>query len=542
VEASALQPLLDKPNTVPIDRWLTIGTVDRAQWQPLFGARWQQRAGRIVVDGLGSGFGGRSLLLSKAQPPELPYEVAVSVRMDDEAGAAGLVFHSDGGDKHYGFYPSNGKLRLSRFEGPDVFTWQVLHEQPSEAYVPGDWNRLKVRVEKEKLRCYVNDELVFESADRGFTSGQVGLAKFRTTGAEFRRFAVGKEFASERPDAEALARLDAQIANLPPLAELDETQVRKLADSGAAPAVLLSKADELEEKARELKLLAADVRLAAVLADFEKLAGSEVEKIDLLRTALTIARLDDEDLEVEAYARHVDRMAEDIRKKLPKDADEAARLAALVEYLFKDNGFHGSRTDYYHRANSYLSRVLDDREGLPITLSVLFIELGSRLDLAIEGVGLPSHFVVRHVPAQGEPQLLDVFEGAAPLSRKDAEKKVLEMTGEPPLESHFAAVSPRQILQRMVGNLLATAQNPRTGPDREALIRYTSAVLVLDPSAVRDRGLRAVCRWETGRRDAAVADLQVILDAKPAGIDLGELRRMQEHFRTENPATLLQRN
>ena len=82
---------------------------------------------------------------------------------------------------------------------------------------------------------------------------------------------------------------------------------------------------------------------------------------------------------------------------------------------------------------------------------------------------------------------------------------------------------------------IANAQNPKAGPDREALIRYESAMLALDPTLVRDRGLRAVCRWETGRNAAAVADLQIIIDAKPEGLDLDELRKMQDHFRTAKP-------
>ena len=81
----------------------------------------------------------------------------LKVKYAPEDGAAGIAFCADGGDKHYGFYPTNGKLRLSRFEGPDVFSWQVLVEKPSEHYKPGDWNRLKVRVEKDKLQCFVND-------------------------------------------------------------------------------------------------------------------------------------------------------------------------------------------------------------------------------------------------------------------------------------------------------------------------------------------------------------------------------------------------
>jgi len=531
VAASDLKTLRDKPNPVPIDRWLTIGGIDRTQWEPLFGARWQQRAGRLLVDGLGAGFGGRSLLLSKSDPPAVPFELAVQVKLDDETGAAGLVFQADGGDKHYGFYPSNGKLRLSRFEGPDVFSWQVLAEKPSEHYRPGEWNRLKVRVEAGKLRCFVNDELVIEAAESTFKKGRVGLAKFRNTGAEFRHFAVGKELADDRTPADLRKRLAAEIDKLPPLAQVQTAPLATFAIE-PAQAALLAKAEELEARAAELKRLAADVRTAAVCAELENVAGPGAAKVDLLRAALTIAKLGGDDLDVEAYVAYVDRMAAEIKQKLGGKTAEADRLAALNEYLFRDNGFHGSRTDYYHRANSFLSRVIDDREGLPITLSVLYIELGSRLGLTIEGVGLPAHFVVRHVPKEGKPQLIDVFEGGLPLSREEAEKKIQTLIGEPAIPEYFEAVTPQRILTRILGNLIGNAQNPKTGPDREALIRYESAVLTIEPELIRDRGMRAVCRWETGRTAAAVGDLQVLIDAQPPGVDLAELRQMQEHFRT----------
>jgi regulator of sirC expression with transglutaminase-like and TPR domain len=537
VAAGDLESLRQRPNPVPYDRWLTIGAIDRSQWEPLFGARWQQRSGRILVDAPGSGFGGRSLLLSKHEPPPVPFELAVSVKLDDESGAAGLIFHSDGGSRHYGFYPSNGRLRLTRFEGPDVFSWHVLAEKPSDAYHPGEWNRLKVRIEKDRLRCSVNDELVFESADTELIRGRCGLAKFRDTRAEFRQFAAQPQIASQKVDEARHAALLEKIDKLPPLAEAAEAAVRGLAtdEPSQASAALLQRAQELAARAAELERLAADVRTAANVDELRRLAGPEAVKIDLLRSALTIARLDEQELDIEAYVQQVDSMAGDIRAKLPAEPTETQKIATLNEYLFQENGFHGSRTDYYHRANSFLSRVIDDREGLPITLSVLYMELASRLDLKMEGVGLPAHFVVRHLPAAGEPQLIDVFEQAAPLSHAAAEKKVLAMTGELPREEHFAAVSPRKILQRILLNLIANAQNPKTGPDREALIRYESAMLVLDPTSARDRGLLAICRFETGRTAAAVADLQAVIDARPEGLDVDELKRMQEYFRTSKP-------
>ena len=104
-----LKPLLDRPNPVPIDKWQTIGAIDSRRWKTLFGGNWQQRGGRILVDGRGSGFAGRVLCLWQQAIPKVPFEVGVKLALDDEAGAAGLVFHADGGNRHYGFYPSGGK-------------------------------------------------------------------------------------------------------------------------------------------------------------------------------------------------------------------------------------------------------------------------------------------------------------------------------------------------------------------------------------------------------------------------------------------------
>src|SRR5205085_9152402 len=104
----------------------------------------------------------------------------------------------------------------------------------------------------------------------------------------------------------------------------------------------------------------------------------------------------------------------------PQDADEAAKLTALNKYLFTERGFHGSRSDYYNRANSYLNEVIDDREGLPITLSVLYMEIARRLGVKVVGIGLPGHFIVQHLPAKGERQLIDVYGGGKALTREQA--------------------------------------------------------------------------------------------------------------------------
>lgn len=537
MEVNALKSLLDHPNSIPMTRWLTIGALDPREWNPLFGSRWQQRAGRIHVVGAGQGFGGRSLCLSRQAAPELPFELAVKVKLDQESGAAGLVFHADGNDRHYGFYPSGGKMRLSRFSGPDVFSWQVLAERPSEHYRPGEWNRLKVRLEKGRIKCYVNDELVIESDDDAFTSGHVGLAKFRETEAEFKQFRVAASIPDERVAADVAARFERLIADLPALERWGGEGLKEFVDEPAASlAVLRGRAAQMEQRAVELRRMADGVHVGRVVERLRKLLDDEARRpagdLDLLRAALLIAQLDDEELDIDDYVRQVDRMAEEIRKLLPADADEAARIAALNKYLFVDNGFHGSRTDYYHRANSYLNRVIDDREGIPITLAILYIELARRLDVAILGVGLPGHFVVKHVSKAGEEQLIDVFEGGVKMSRAEAAAKVRSVADVELRDEHLHPVTGVQVIQRSLRNLLSLAQESK---DREAMLRYLEALVTVDPDSAQDRGLRAVVKFETGRRDAAVAELDWFFDRRPEGLDLDRIREMQDYFRNNRP-------
>ena len=108
------------------------------------------------------------LCLNQTKFPKLPFEIEVEVQLEDESGAAGLVFNSDGKDKHYGFYPTNGSLRLTRFDGPNVFSWTILDTVQSQAYLPSEWNRIRVRLEENgRMVCSVNEEVVIDMIDHG---------------------------------------------------------------------------------------------------------------------------------------------------------------------------------------------------------------------------------------------------------------------------------------------------------------------------------------------------------------------------------------
>ncbi|HLW67620.1 MAG TPA: transglutaminase family protein [Gemmataceae bacterium] len=527
IPINALKPLLQKPNPIVMEKWLTIGALDADEWTPLFGAHWRQRAGRIQVDGLGKGFGGRSLCLSHKAVPEVPFEIAVTVKLGDESGAAGLVFHSDGNEKHYGFYPSNGEMRLSRFDGPDVYSWKVMVQKPSEFYRPGEWNTLKVRIEKDKFLCYVNGHLAIEASDDTYAKGQVGLAKFRETVADFKNFQVGNSIRPEITN-EAANLLEKAIEGLSPAKPLPGALERSLlAQATPSLAMLRDRARQLEKQAAHLRELALDVHQKRVRSELVTCLNGDDSKVDLVQAALLVAWLDNDELDINGYREEFDRMARKLVQTAGKEADVAKKLTTLNRFFFEDRGFHGSRIEYYNRSNSYLNEVIDDREGLPITLSVLYIELGRRAGLKLEGVGLPGHFIVRHIPAKGEPQLIDVYEGGKVLSLEAAKRKVADITGGEWKDEYLKPVAKRAIVVRVLHNLLNLT---REGPDLENALRYLDAIIDIQPEAGGERMMRAAANIHFGKRALAREDVNWLTEHHPADVPPEQLRRLQKYL------------
>ena len=525
VPINRLKPLVEKPNPVPIERWLAIGAPDPKQWAPLFGGRWRQKAGRLIVEGPGQGFGGRTLCLSQQDVPESPYELTVRVRLDDEAGAAGLVFASDGGHRHFGFYPSAGKLRLTQFDGPDVTSWQVLEERPSPDYLPGDWNTLRVRVDRDRVICYVNDHVVIESTRAQPNPGRAGLAKFRDTRAEFKDFQLAKEIQKPQIDEALAGRIEKMVADLPATGGIDPQTIDRLSGDGErAIAALRNRARQLDRQAAKARQVAAAVHERRVLDELGQELTKEEVHIDLLHCALLIARLDNEELEVAAYRSQFDRMSDELKSRLPAETDEAAKLVALDDFLFTHNGFHGSRGDYYNRRNSYINDVLDDREGLPITLSLVYTELARRLGLNVMGIGLPGHFVVAWQPEEGESQLIDVFDRGRRLSREQAQARVLGATGQPLDDEQLKPVAKRAWLVRILRNLQSLAGRHR---DLAALLRYLDAILTITPDSADDRMYRAFYRYQNGQGQMALDDIDWLLTHEPPGIDLERVAQLR---------------
>ncbi|MEY2409403.1 MAG: serine protease Do [Verrucomicrobiota bacterium] len=521
-----LKALITRPNPIPMNRWLTLGALNPRDWTPLFGARWSQKAGRIVVDNPGTGFGGRSLCLATKLPPARPFEIAASVRLGDEGGAAGIVFGADGQDRHFAFYPSAGQMRLTRFDGPNVFAWHILKETPCASYKPGEWNHLRVRVDSQKIHCYVNGESVCEIDADEFPGAQVGLAKFRDTHAEFRNFQVGTNLEAAIPVLSAVpealrARVEKLTAN--PDAELIEA-LQPFASAGRI--LLAERARLLERDAATLRELSARVHCRAVQQDLVSALALPENQIDLAYAALLVAKLDNPDLDPGPARAQLKEMGREISAQLPPGSDGIAKLEALRKYLFIDNGFHGSRSDFYHRANSYLDQVLDDREGLPITLSVVFMELAREIGLQqVVGLPLPGHFMVKYIPTQGTEQIIDVFDGGKTVTLSAAQEAVLAATGEGFRESQLKPATKREIIVRMLHNLQGIAEHDGNSRD---VLRYLDVLVALSIDSAADRLLRARMRIQNRDIPGAREDLKWILDHQPDGVDLERVLQLYE--------------
>ena len=180
----------------------------------------------------------------------------------------------------------------------------------------------------------------------------------------------------------------------------------------------------------------------------------------------------------------------DVGAQLDRLDELAARcphptLDGLRELLFEDMGFAGDMADYGDPRNSFLDQVLDRRRGIPISLSVLMIEIGRRVGVPLEGVGLPGHFLVRHRGQEGSsPLLIDAFHGGRTLDADQCAALFAKLFGaEATMDpSMLDRVGPRAILARMLANLKRSYLDRRDPAGLVWAGRLRAAIPGVDPN------------------------------------------------------------
>ena len=223
---------------------------------------------------------------------------------------------------------------------------------------------------------------------------------------------------------------------------------------------------------------------------FRKVTSSEEDEINLLEAALLIAKeIEYPNLDISKYSNKINLMADEIKGRTMGNTDAFFLVSEINKYLFSEEGFRGNKDDYYDPRNSFLNDVLDRKTGIPIALSVMYMEIGARVGLPLSGIGFPGHFIIK-CSAQSEI-LVDPFNKGGILSETDCQQMLNQMyAGGVKLKGDFLeSVTKKQILTRMLQNLKSIYINSK---DFVKALSVVDMLLIIGPdntSELRDRGL-----------------------------------------------------
>src|SRR3954465_9952241 len=253
----------------------------------------------------------------------------------------------------------------------------------------------------------------------------------------------------------------------------------------------------------------------------------------LAPAALAIAGVEYPTLDCAPYLQRREGMGEAAEGRMQRHhgAGQHVLIATLNAYLYEELGFSGNRDHYDDPRNSFLNEVFDRRMGIPISLAVIYLEVGRRAGLRLEGVNFPGHFLVRALGTPGiadDDAIIDPFHAGAILSEVDCRHLLREYVGEnTAFDRGLPATATRQhIVVRMLVNLKRLYVRMRSFPQARAI---ADLLLAVDPSALaelRDRGLLAYHMEDFG---AALKDLEAYLRLMPRG----ELRAPEQAGKAE---------
>jgi regulator of sirC expression with transglutaminase-like and TPR domain len=261
--------------------------------------------------------------------------------------------------------------------------------------------------------------------------------------------------------------------------------------------------------------------LAARLTEI--IEGPEAD-IPLTEAALLVASHRYPDLDVRHYLDVIGELGSALAARVGSDSDPADRVVALNHYLFDELGFKPNAGDYYDPRNSYLNQVVDRRTGIPITLSLVYMAVGTQVGLTFNGVCYPGHFLVKCALPDGMI-VLDPFSKGQSLGISDLQNRLRETRGgevsRAIVASLLNAASKREILLRMLRNLKAIYLRCNELDNAIAIMNW---IVVADPghaTEIRDRGL---IYQELECFRAAVSDFERYLELDPDSSDSDGIR------------------
>ena len=247
------------------------------------------------------------------------------------------------------------------------------------------------------------------------------------------------------------------------------------------------------------------------------------EEVDLAKAAATLALPAYPDLDFAPYIRLLDEYAEIVRGIPLRNDEQEARVSAINTFMYRGAGFAGNYDDYHDPRNSFLNDVMDRRKGIPVSLSVIYLEIARRLELPIYGVGLPAHFLVKYESGRRR-FFIDPFDYGRTLNRQGCRRLIRQLHGGREVELtdlDFQAVTKRRIIVRMAANLrdiyLSTRQF-RLG------IEYLNVLIALGGDDKETLRVRAWAQEQRGRTRESIEDMEAYLERFPDSEEADETR------------------
>lgn len=270
----------------------------------------------------------------------------------------------------------------------------------------------------------------------------------------------------------------------------------------------------------------------SALASFAALVGSvrDDSTIDLAAAALAIARIEYPSIDLAYYEDRLDALARRVSNRMRSNPSARETIALLNRVLFDEEGLRGNREDYYDPRNSFLNDVLDRKLGIPITLSIVYMDVARRVGFPVAGTGMPGHFLLKHYDTACGELLIDAYHRGRIVGSQECQQRLDEIySGRIMLQPEFLkAVSHRDILTRVLNNLRQIYFSK--GDLRRGLVvlDLLLAIPPQDPELLRERGL---VRLNLDQLLGAAQDLGGYLRMRPDAPDADDVRETLDMLR-----------
>lgn len=244
------------------------------------------------------------------------------------------------------------------------------------------------------------------------------------------------------------------------------------------------------------------------------------EEFDLGAAAIAIGLPDHPELDIAQFVAQLDHLGSLVRERIAMVESPSERLRKLSEVLSVEAGLRGNEEDYYDPRNSYLHEVLERRVGIPISLSVIYVEVARRAGMRLQGIGSPGHFFVR----SPETDLFaDPFYRGQILTREEAIREVLKRNNGrlPPEQDPLPVLEKKAILLRLLGNLKRIYLERM---DFERALHVVNKLIILDPEVPQEYRDRGVVHFQLELIPEGIADLERFLSIAPQSPETRQVR------------------